>query len=407
MELLTTLAVAATLSVPGRASANVSLAADGRTVAAAWSASVPDGPTDVYASVSRDGGITFGPAVRVNAVDGDAKINGEQPPKIVLVPRVNAAPAIVVVWPSTGKQGTTLLMARSEDGGKTFGRSSLVPGTDAAGLRGWQSVAASPDGLVHALWLDHRGMASSPGAQAGSHAGHTAAADSDGVAMSMKSALYTSVADRNGSAQAITSGVCFCCKTAIAAGHNGELYAVWRQVFPGGLRDIAASVSRDGGRTFAPAAKVSDDRWKLNACPDDGPALAVDRDSRVHVVWPTLVSEAGKAPAMTLFYAVSKDGRTFAGRQRLPSASTPHHPQIAVTSGGEVVVAWDETGAGGRKVAFAQGTADAAGVLTLAKSSLTGAGSYPVVVATSDGPLAAWTTGGAGSVIHVERLAAR
>ena len=53
-------------------------------MAIAWGASTPAGATDVYAAVSRDGGRTFGPPVRVNDVDGEARLNGEQPPRVAL-----------------------------------------------------------------------------------------------------------------------------------------------------------------------------------------------------------------------------------------------------------------------------------------------------------------------------------
>ena len=49
-----------------------------------------------------------------------------------------------------------------------------------------------------------------------------------------------------GSARALTSGVCYCCKTSLAIA-DGSVYAVWRHVYPGNMRDIAFTVSRDGG----------------------------------------------------------------------------------------------------------------------------------------------------------------
>jgi hypothetical protein len=68
-----------TLAVPDRTNENVSLATSGNTVVAAWSAAPDSGSEDVYAAVSADGGVTFGPPVRVNAEAGAARVNGEQP----------------------------------------------------------------------------------------------------------------------------------------------------------------------------------------------------------------------------------------------------------------------------------------------------------------------------------------
>src|SRR5262249_6885830 len=90
-----------TLAAPGRASANVSMAAAGDVVAVAWGASTESGSTDVYAAVSRDAGRTFAAPVRVSEAQISAQISGEQPPHIALVPRPTGAPSVVVVW--TGK----------------------------------------------------------------------------------------------------------------------------------------------------------------------------------------------------------------------------------------------------------------------------------------------------------------
>jgi hypothetical protein len=225
--------------------------------------------------------------------------------------------------------------------------------------------------------------------------------------MAQRSALYTSIVGRPESVRIITNGVCYCCKTAIATGGNGELFAAWRQVYPGSVRDIATSVSKDGGRTFAPPIKVSDDGWVLNGCPDDGPALAIGTGSAVHVVWPT-VAAVGGAQALELFYATSVDGRTFTPRLRIPTDGVPHHPQIAVAADGRVVIAWDESGKGARRVAFAHGLPDASGRMQLTRSAVADVGAYPAVVSTADGVIAAWTSGtGPGTTIHVERIGSR
>ena len=405
MELLTVLAVAATLSVPSRASANVSMAADGRMVVAVWSAALAEGQTDIYASVSRDSGATFGAPVRVNATDGNARVNGEQAPRVVLTRVPRGAPRIAVIWTAGGAAGTTLLTARSDDGGRTFGGSSVVPGSDAAGSRGWQSAVSDPRGGVHALWLDHRGMAAPAGGAPGTHVHATTAPGSDGFAMAQRSALYTAVIEQPGSVRAITTGVCYCCKTAIAAAADGTIFAAWRNVYAGSIRDIAASVSRDGGRTFAPPVKVSDDGWVLNGCPDDGPAMAVDSESRLHIVWPTLVTGANGAQTLALFYATSKDGQTFTPRQRVPASGVPRHPQIAVAADGGVVIAWDESDKGLRQVALARVSNGPSGAVQLTRLPAAAQGTYPVVVSTADGMVAAWTSGtGADTKIQVARI---
>src|SRR5262245_235702 len=135
-------------SVAGRASANVSMASAGAFVAAVWSASTSSGVTDVYVATSADAGETFSAPVRVNSVPGEARVNGEQPPRLALNLRSAGPPEIVVLWTAKGSAGTRLLTARSVDGGRTFASSALVPGTDAAGNRGWEAIGGASGGAV-------------------------------------------------------------------------------------------------------------------------------------------------------------------------------------------------------------------------------------------------------------------
>src|SRR5262245_1139700 len=93
------------LTVPDRASANVSLAADQSFVVAVWSASVSTGAADVFAAVSRDAGTTFGPPVRVNSTLGDVRANGEQPPRVTLTHGMGKVPTVVVMWTARGAGG--------------------------------------------------------------------------------------------------------------------------------------------------------------------------------------------------------------------------------------------------------------------------------------------------------------
>src|SRR5687767_10656588 len=82
----------AELSVSGRANAYPSVAAMGRFVAVVWGAAAPDGATDLYAAVSRDGGQTFGSPLLVNDPASTASLAAEQPPRVALIPRAGSQP---------------------------------------------------------------------------------------------------------------------------------------------------------------------------------------------------------------------------------------------------------------------------------------------------------------------------
>jgi hypothetical protein len=402
------------IAVADRANANASLAAEGRFAAIAWGASTKDAVTDIYLATSRDGGRAFGAPTRVNFVAGEANLSGEQPPRVSLIPRNGRDPAIVVVWTAKSSLGTRLWSARSDDGGASFGSPTLVPGSDAPGNRGWESIATSDGRSVVGLWLDHREL-SNPGAGAGSMSqanhqhGTVAARPTDGAARAQFSKVFFSRLDDATGTRALAGGVCYCCKTAIAAGSNGRIYAAWRHVYAGNVRDIAFAMSRDGGRAFSAPVRVSEDNWVLDGCPENGPALAVDDRQRIHVVWPTLVpgGTAGAETTLALFYATSSDGQHFTARQRVPTQGVPRHPQIAVGQHGEITVAWDEQAGGTRRVALARGTLDPGGVVQLVRQPIVDAAPavYPVLGVVDDGMVVAWTSGPSGqTVIRTEHL---
>jgi hypothetical protein len=402
------------IAVKDRGNANASLATSGQFVGMAWAASGKEGVTDIYVTMSRDAGETFSVPARVNQVAGEASVSGEQPPRIALIPRAANDPSIVVVWTAKDAAGTRLLSARSVDGGISFASPTPVPGTEVPGNRGWESIATDRDGGVVALWLDHRELAAS-GAASMNHSGHQHTASSkqqtDGVARAQLSKLFFGrLAPGTGSSRALTGGVCYCCKTAIATGIDGAVYAAWRHVYPGNVRDIAFTMSSDGGQTFAPPVRVSEDHWVLDGCPENGPALTVDVNHRVHVVWATLVpgETPAREPTSALFYAVSEDGRRFSARQRIPTEGFPRHPQIAMGSRGEALVVWDEQSLGTRRIALARGTVSGRGTVQWVRHGI-GDGTpavYPVVATTSHGTIVVWTSGSMGqTVLRVERLA--
>jgi len=396
-----------TLAIAGRSNATPSIAADGNTVVVAWSATLPDGgAADVFAAVSRDGGRSFAAPARVNDVDGDARVNGEQPPRVALRDSV-----ITVVWTTKGANGTRLVQASSADGGRAFTKAQPVPGADAAGNRGWENIAAgktAASGRTFAVWLDHRELAQQDGQVAASHHDHMKAAGSaadskpDGVAMAQKSKLYIASLDGAVAPHAITGGVCYCCKTAIAIGADGAVYTAWRHVYPGNIRDIAFTASRDGGRTFAAPVRVSEDKWVLEGCPDDGPAMALSGDGRIHIVWPTLVKD-GEEDTIALFYSVSRDGKSFAPRQRIPTDGMPHHPQITIGTDGTPMLAWDESASGRRRAAVARVTPDGSGAVRFARVVLGDRAVYPVIAAVGDAAVVAWTASepAGGSLVRV------
>jgi hypothetical protein len=380
-----------TLDVPGRTNEHATAAASGSFVAIVWAATKEDGPTDLYLATSRDAGASFSAPVRVNNVEGAARVNGEQPPRVALVPRGTGAPEIHVVWTNRTDDGTRLMAARSADGGKTFSPATVMPGSKDIGSRGWQSLTVGKDGKVYALWLDHRDTESAKNPGKTAHVHHHEAADAppastaapkaESYEKAQQSQLFFGTLDGTVAARSLARGVCYCCKTSLTSGADGSIYAAWRHVYEGSRRDIAFSTSKDGGKTFANSVRISYDDWQLDGCPENGPSLAVDASQKVHVAWPTLVKENGRQ-TLRVFYASSTDGKTFSKRAMMSTGNGhAYHPSMTLTPAGAPLVAWEETDPGGRRV-------------KLARSGATediGLGVYPQLVSMSGHGLIAWT----------------
>ena len=316
------------------------VAASGKTVAVSWNAR-SEHQSDVYVSVSTDGGTTFGDATRVTDLVKDANVSGEQPARIVVGP----ANVLHVVWASRVDGRAVLRYASSTDLGKSFTRPSTIVGAGAAGHRGWQSVAIGHDGGVHAVWLDGRNAAGAPHQHGANTAGAGAAAAKTRTRAPRQDVFHAAwKADRPLTERAVAAEVCFCCKTAVATAGD-RVFVAWRHIFPGSVRDIAVARSTDNGVTFAAPLRLSDDNWKIEACPDDGPSMAADAHGGIHVAWPTLVP--GDQPRKGIFYASLADGTgesmTFSGRLRLDGGDADAaHPQIASDDHGNTAVVWDE-----------------------------------------------------------------
>jgi hypothetical protein len=396
-----------TIGVDGRTNSTPWVAADGSFVAVAWGASAKDS-TDVFLAVSRDNGQTFSAPKQVNAIAGDAKLGGEFPPRVALAPRTGSAePEVAVLWTAKG-QAPSIKVARSRDAGATFEPAVTLQSPAAPGQRGWPALALDQKGVAHAIWLDHRGLASNHSAGAG-HAGHQMTpkpSDFDSVEQAQKSGLYyantsfSAAGSPSGSPsqeRELTKGVCYCCKTSLIVSPAGDLFAAWRHVYPGDLRDMAFVVSRDGGRSFSEPVRVSEDGWAIKGCPDDGPAMTMDGKGTVHIAWPTVIDEP--EPEGALFFSSTIDGKTFAARTRIPTLGlkNPSHVQLAADRKGRIMVAWDEFNNGQRVSSAREVTTDSGGkvtfgpAVTIAESA---PATYPVLAATDAGMLAVWTTGG-------------
>ena len=376
------------LGVAGASNTTPSLFSVGQTVVVVWTAAT-EGKSNIYLAVSNDGGAKFSAPVRVNDQDGDAGATPEQPPRVV-ISGSGTARNFTVLWSKrdTGPMETrrdTIRIARSTDGGRTFSPARFTHDQSLSGARGWEALTVGANGAVHAVWLDGREASKKIAAMSHNGTPHKGQPPQEiyyGTLAADGRMIETKIADE----------VCFCCKTSVAVDSRGAVYAAWRHVFPGSMRDIAFAKSIDGGRHFSQLVRVSEDNWELNGCPEDGPSLAVDPSGTIHIAWATVVNEG--EPLKALFYATSRDGKVFSPRTRIPATpgATPGHPQLALTSDGGVRIVFDETTGGVRRVSLAR-VSRGNGIQAPEVLSGDEAASHPVIVQTTPGALlVAWTS---------------
>jgi hypothetical protein len=387
------------MAVAERDSATPSIAVSGERVVVAWSTAPPSGGMDILAAVSEDGGLTFGEPVRVNDAAAVVRVSGEQAPRVAFV-----GDRIAVVWPAQRDGFSEIRFATSDDHGRTFQPSRLAHAAGLAGLRGWAAAAGDGQGRLHLAWLDGRVA----GVSAGAAHHHGAAA-----ATAPRQDLYRAVIDPDGTVTEapVTTAVCFCCKTALAGTADGAELA-WRHIFPESMRDIGfASLAAGPAAATSDVVRVSADDWQIDACPDDGPSIAIADDSVRHVVWPTMVGPLNvDALDKGVFYASSADGRTFVPRVRLSQREDggASHPYIAAAPDGRVAAVWDERANGTINVRLREKRAGVMEWSPAERIDDADPAYYPVVAAVPDAWVIAWTSGSQPqSTVMVSRVPRR
>jgi hypothetical protein len=180
--------------------------------------------------------------------------------------------------------------------------------------------------------------------------------------------------------------VCECCPTAAVGTTAGALVA-YRDRTDDELRDIA--VLRFDGNTWVGPTYVHADRWRINACPVNGPALAAAGD-RVALAWFTAEGETPRA-----LLAFSDDGgRSFGAPIRVDDEQALGRVDVAMLPDGRAVVLWLEYLAQGSELRARIIAPDGqrSGYFTLAASSAGRQSGYARVVRSGDDLVFAWTT---------------
>lgn len=273
-------------------------------------------------------------------------------PRLGVLPDGSVIIAYVVEREVPGRRhpASELRLARSEDGGVTFG-DTVAPYPDPGFLTShtFHSLAVGPDGAIYVAWLDGtaRDRARTQPASA-QHAArrppvHLASAPNGGRAgpdpgTDLVIARSTDGGRTFDTPVVVASGTCQCCRTALHASDDGEVYVVWRHIFEDGARDVAIARSDDRASSFTAPVRVYNDGWVIDGCPHTGPAVTTDDAGVLHVAWST-----GVPARMGVWHAASADrGATFGAPEPLATPAPLGQVRAVRDGAGRALFAFED-----------------------------------------------------------------
>lgn len=229
-----------------------------------------------------------------------------------------------------------VVMSRSGDGGATWSAPVKVNDDGTPTEHGFVSLWPQARDRIGMAWLDGRNTA------AGGHATH----DGHGAgAMTLRTAGFDSQLRKTTETE-LDPRTCDCCQTDAAMTARGPLL-VYRDRDEDEIRDIVTA-RFDAGAWTVPR-KVHDDRWKMPACPVNGPAVAAN-GSQAWVAWYTA---AGDLPKVRV--AHSQDaGDSFLAPVDLDSGPEVQGRVGVAADGDAVWVSWSREDAGGQSLWLAR-----------------------------------------------------
>lgn len=297
---------------------NIATTADGR-IFVVWSERDADKKFDIFVNEFDSNLNAKGPAVRVNPQPSTARTWYGDAPSILIAPDGKIYVAWNRIYPDK-QPGNDLVLSTSTDGGKTFGEPLKINDDTAPASHGMHGMTLDSRGRVLISWLDERYLKKTQArrsADAGPmlamffHHTPTPAAPEPQSEEPDAELYFATVVDGKleGPNRKIGAQICPCCRVAVTAAADGSVYVAFRKVWPGQMRHISLVGSKDGGATFSEPVQVSDDKWKLYACPVSGAAMRVSAKSELEVVW----FSGGERAEKGVYRTTSTDrGATFA-----------------------------------------------------------------------------------------------
>jgi hypothetical protein len=323
------------------------------------------GMHDLKVDYSTDLGASFSAPVVIEPRRQRLRVDPEGAPQIA----IDASGTIYVAWNADARRAQQTFVVTSRDNGRTFSAplSPEVPGPS-TGLQLRPLLFAHGDGAD--LYLLR------PEAADASHG-----------------LLYRSVLKPDMTAPLATTRIagstCECCRLDAALDTDGSVVVLSRMVLDDGVRDFGIVRVSPAGEA-SPVVRVTDDDWRIDACPEHGAALAIAPDGRYHLAWFTQGQKR-----QGLFYASSPDrGATWSAPLRIGSESALAGHADVLALGDRVVLAWQQFD-GTRTSILAMSSADHGRTWSAPGELATGTGAadYPRLIANGTGAFVSWSAG--------------
>ncbi|HEX4899489.1 MAG TPA: sialidase family protein [Pyrinomonadaceae bacterium] len=290
-----------------------------------------------------------------------------------------------LVKSGTGTYAYDVNIARSKDGGNTWGK-AIIPHTDQTQTEhGFVSLLPLADGRVGAVWLDGRNLKDVKG-EGDEHMPLP-------VSMTLRYAAIDVAGKLSDEAQ-LDERVCECCQTSAALTSEGAI-AVYRDRSDKEVRDIYY-VSRQQGNWTTPRP-VHADNWEISGCPVNGPAVAAD-GRRVAVAWFT---GAKDSPRVKIAFSADA-GASFAGPIDVDDGETLGRVDVLLLPDGSALVCWLSGTVEGGAVKVRRVSPD--GMLgapaVVAKTDISRSSGFPRMARLGDEVHVAWTEFGKPSYVR-------
>ena len=289
-----------------------------------------------------------------------------------------------LVKSGSGTYAYNVNVARSKDGGKTWGKPT-VPHTDkTATEHGFVSLIPLPDGRVGVVWVDGRNT-------------KDVKHEDDDKPLPVSMTLRYAAIDGNGELSdesQLDERICECCQTSAALTSDGAI-AVYRDRSENEVRDIYF-VGHKNGIWSAPRP-VHADKWEINGCPVNGPSVAAD-GRRLAIAWYT---EAGNSPKVKAAFSFNA-GATFNGPIEVDDGEAQGRVDVLLLADGSALVCWlsgtAEAGAIKVRRLYTDGSLGPTSII--AKTDISRASGFPRMARLGDMIVFAWTEFGKPSHVR-------